>query len=230
MSRLDGAFILRTAKKLKAVEILGGKCIRCKQDNIACLCFHHKEIEEKEDIVAVLLYGRWSNIESEIKKCDLLCQNCHRVEHAQLEEVTHKQRNKKVLLEAVQKFKCEKCGFESNYNALDFHHNNKGDKEHTFARLSLYFTTVTDLTKKLLDELTKCKVLCANCHKIEHFDWNRYALLEKEIAEKVKSYKEHPAVDPKRIVALYKGGVGYKKIMQITKCSRATIWYYCHNL
>ena len=68
------------------------------------------------------------------------------------------------------------------------------------------------------------------CHKIEHFDWNRYNLLKKEIAEKVNSYKEHPAIDSKHIIALYKEGVGYKKIMQIMNCSRATIWYYCHNL
>jgi hypothetical protein len=58
--------------------------------------------------------------------------------------------------------KCTKCGF-SHPAALDFHHEDPTTKEgdvHFFAAGGQY--------KKAREEIKKCIVLCANCHRIHH--------------------------------------------------------------
>ncbi len=57
---------------------------------------------------------------------------------------------------------CAKCGFKEHTCALDFHHKNPDEKDFPIdAGYSM---------KKILAEIAKCIVLCANCHRIEHFE------------------------------------------------------------
>lgn len=69
--------------KLKAIEIGGGKCSRCNFDNPAALQFHHRDPKIKSFNVNTqeISLKRWSIVEEEITKCDLLCANCHAIEH-----------------------------------------------------------------------------------------------------------------------------------------------------
>ena len=62
---------------------LGLKCNRCNQGNPACLVFHHKDKKEKEISVGVAVAYAWSisRIKKEIEKCEVLCANCHMIEH-----------------------------------------------------------------------------------------------------------------------------------------------------
>lgn len=60
--------------------------------------------------------------------------------------------------------KCEKCGYNHNIAALDFHHLNPEEKEFAidlrkFSNMSL---------EKLQKELDKCILVCANCHRELH--------------------------------------------------------------
>lgn len=56
---------------------------------------------------------------------------------------------------------CEKCGYKEHACALDFHH--KGDdKEGGVAGM------LTHSHRNLINEVRKCVVLCANCHRVEH--------------------------------------------------------------
>jgi hypothetical protein len=57
---------------------------------------------------------------------------------------------------------CENCGY-SNPLALDFHHIDPATKEGNLAKSSYKWSR-----KRLLQEIAKCQVLCANCHRIEH--------------------------------------------------------------
>lgn len=58
--------------------------------------------------------------------------------------------------------KCSKCGYNTNYSALHFHHL----KDKSF---SLDSRNIGNRSKKsLLKELSKCQLLCANCHAEEH--------------------------------------------------------------
>jgi hypothetical protein len=58
------------------------RCVRCGFDHPAALDFHHRDPAEKKFGVAqgALKYA-WSTLLAEIAKCDVLCSNCHRIEH-----------------------------------------------------------------------------------------------------------------------------------------------------
>ena len=78
---------------------------------------------------------------------------------------------------------CSKCGF-SHPAAMDFHHIDKATKDggvHEFARLRNY--------KKAYQEIEKCVVLCANCHRIVHYDEH---LTEKKAKKAKKNGAEAP--------------------------------------
>jgi len=55
---------------------------------------------------------------------------------------------------------CEKCGYNVHPVALDLHH--IGEKTNSISQL-IYRGSA----KAILEELKKCIVLCANCHRIE---------------------------------------------------------------
>ena len=73
---------LRNEKKIKAIEYLGGKCMKCGGEFQPCVFdFHHRNPAEKEHKIGTLCSRSWENIVKELDKCDLLCANCHRIEH-----------------------------------------------------------------------------------------------------------------------------------------------------
>ena len=59
------------------------KCNRCNEDDYRCLQFHHTNGEEKDIIIADATRMGYSieRIKKEIKKCEVLCANCHAKEH-----------------------------------------------------------------------------------------------------------------------------------------------------
>lgn len=72
----------RYKNKQKGIEMLGSKCSKCFSTDRDVLTFHHINPDEKE----LGLADSWSNVnwntlEAEIKKCVLLCCNCHMKEH-----------------------------------------------------------------------------------------------------------------------------------------------------
>lgn len=68
-------------KKLLAVKSLGGKCVRCGYDKcLAALEFHHQD-PNKDVEVSSLRRRTLDKILEEVRKCTLLCANCHREEH-----------------------------------------------------------------------------------------------------------------------------------------------------
>ena len=60
------------------------KCAWCPEADPACLDFHHDDPTQKEQHVAKAVRLGWSieRIESEMRKCIILCANCHRKHHA----------------------------------------------------------------------------------------------------------------------------------------------------
>jgi hypothetical protein len=65
--------------KRKAVELLGGKCQRCGYNKcLRALQFHHLDPEQKCFGIGEPSATRiWFRIVEELKKCILLCANCH---------------------------------------------------------------------------------------------------------------------------------------------------------
>ena len=67
---------------------------------------------------------------------------------------------------------CELCP-ESHPACLEFHHVNPAEKKFTIGRQERYISM-----KSLQAEIAKCRVLCANCHRKEH--WLRRRLQQTE--------------------------------------------------
>jgi hypothetical protein len=59
--------------------------------------------------------------------------------------------------------KCEMCG-ESRFWVLDFHHKDPKEKD-----LEVSLLTRKGSKKRIVKEIEKCSVLCANCHRDLHF-------------------------------------------------------------
>jgi len=59
------------------------KCEKCGENHSAVLEFHHKNKDEKNNEVAFMAYYGYSKerIMMEMKKCQVLCSNCHKKVH-----------------------------------------------------------------------------------------------------------------------------------------------------
>jgi hypothetical protein len=73
--------------KIKLVNSLGGKCKQCGYDKcISALEFHHLK-KDKEGCVCLLISKGFVNRAiAEAKKCKLLCANCHRETHFEIDD------------------------------------------------------------------------------------------------------------------------------------------------
>jgi hypothetical protein len=68
--------------KKRAVEFLGGKCIRCGFDeNYIVFEFHHPNSDKEKSWGELRNKKGWESILKEIKKCQLVCSNCHKIIH-----------------------------------------------------------------------------------------------------------------------------------------------------
>lgn len=72
-------------KKLKQTL----KCEKCGEDHPACLEFHHINPEEKELEISKLVKVSKKKVIEEIKKCIVLCANCHRKLHHKVDYIKH---------------------------------------------------------------------------------------------------------------------------------------------
>jgi hypothetical protein len=59
-------------------------CTRCGEDHPACLQFHHSDPSAKETSIADAVRRGFSRkrVLAEIRKCEVLCANCHLKHHA----------------------------------------------------------------------------------------------------------------------------------------------------
>lgn len=75
----------------------------------------------------------------------------------------NKLKRRERFLELKSTLKCNRCG-ENDIACLDFHHTDKDDKDFSISAV------VKDYSwDRILEEIEKCEVLCANCHRKEHF-------------------------------------------------------------
>lgn len=65
--------------------------------------------------------------------------------------------------------KCSRCGYDEFIGALDFHHVDSASKDHEIARL---LTVNRNNIAVIEAELTKCVLLCKNCHAFIHWGYH----------------------------------------------------------
>lgn len=103
------------------------------------------------------------------------CQRQYAKEHYKINKDIYKEKNKKNKLRNrnlyidYMKWKCcSRCWFDNIY-ALQFHH--LSDKFKWVSNLINEWYSV----KRIFDEISKCEILCANCHAIQTAkDYNWY--------------------------------------------------------
>lgn len=67
-------------RKMYFINLLGGKCKKCGYNkNLSVFNFHHKDPDKKELNLDIRSMGNnsFEKLEKEVKKCSLLCSNCH---------------------------------------------------------------------------------------------------------------------------------------------------------
>jgi ribosomal protein L44E len=158
-------------RELKAaiIELLGGKCIDCGyQACPAALDPHHVDPSEKEFALSSFR-GSSTRLRAELTKCVLLCANCHRLRHA-LEDVNAKggpvvefRRRMKARAVSYMGNACAGCGRSGHQAIFDFHHLDPAEK-----KFGITTDGIPRPWEKVLAELAKCVMLCANCHREVH--------------------------------------------------------------
>lgn len=68
--------------------------------------------------------------------------------------------NKQIILNSFGK-KCQICGYDKCQAALEFHHKNPKEKEFNISKIA----GKNNLSYKDIQEVCKCVLLCANCHR-----------------------------------------------------------------
>ncbi len=103
------------------------------------------------------------------------CRDCHNG------YVKQKYQERKTMITNLKaQIKCAKCG-ESRGYCLDYHHIDPTTKKFTIAKFISNSTSLEGLT----EEIEKCIVLCANCHREYHYlsERDKTLNIQKYIAE-----------------------------------------------
>lgn len=110
-------------------------------------CKEEKPTEEFE--IANIVKGKEYR-RKKCKSCKQLTQNIRRKKTA------------KIICNLKKSLECVRCGF-SDYRALEFHHLDRSTKSFNISE------SFTWSFGKIQEEIEKCEILCANCHRIEHY-------------------------------------------------------------
>lgn len=164
-------------------------CEECGKTDPEVLDFHHRESEQKREKVSQLVINEASTerIRTEVDRCDVLCANCHRGRHVspadlavdielrenpirlvakrpdgETSEVTTPERRRAWVNSYKEEEGCADCGYEDGAS-LDFHHVDD-TKDLTVSRL----VSEGYGTERIVREMQRCAVLCANCHRRRH--------------------------------------------------------------
>lgn len=105
----------------------------------------------------------------ELAKCDVVCANCHRERTMARIPRRDKARNAQqkyrdsvsFLINQLKSKPCERCGDVLSPWQKDFDHINPDLKVMHIGRFRRYGTK-----EKILEEIQKCRLLCANCHRL----------------------------------------------------------------
>jgi hypothetical protein len=130
--------------------------------------FDHRDpaIKRKDVSALVKRMVTWGSVLEEIAKCDLVCACCHRLRTYEGGKgyKTLRFRHHSLILDRLKSdTACLDCGGFFMPCQMDFDHVQKGAKKANIARL------VGSSTEVLVQEIAKCHLVCANCHRVRGF-------------------------------------------------------------
>jgi len=126
---------------------------------------------------------------AEVAKCDVVCANCHRVRTRDMEQTRPRKnrtgsaearkaavwRDHSALLDMLRRKPCEDCGGSFPPCSMDFDHRDPSTKRFVVTRMRARATV-----ERILAEVAKCDIVCANCHRLRTFERREAARLERE--------------------------------------------------
>lgn len=153
----------------------------CGECHLAVLEFDHVDRKRFGISAAVASGVRIERLQQELARCEIVCANCHRRrtidrgDHwrsrpASEERLGPRTRQQAAVRAWLAKNGCLDCA-ENDLRVLEFDHV-RGDKLATIAQLIVREANL----KRLADEIAKCDVVCANCHRrrtAQRANWKR---------------------------------------------------------
>lgn len=136
-----------------------------------CMDFDHlPQYEKKRDIShLVLKAASLERLREEIAKCQIICANCHRLTSFFRDYLRSKTKQRKgnsllgyeYLVKLKTSTPCTDCNQFYEACEMDFDHVKGVKYMNVGGMIGLRF-------EKILEELAKCELVCANCHRIRH--------------------------------------------------------------
>lgn len=154
----------RHQRYLRIDSLKSAPCLDCKRTFPPCVMdFDHLDEGIKvSNVSRIVGSAPWDVVLEEIAKCALRCACCHRLK-SWLSRTKHPEKKLSKKRELVRSFKtrpCVACGESFHPCQMDFDHV-RGVKRGAVSQL-------TSLSwGEILEEMGKCDVICANCHRIK---------------------------------------------------------------
>lgn len=102
-------------------------------------------------------------------------------EYDRVRSAERRERSRMFVRKHLEHHPCVRCG-EEDWRVLEFHHRRKIDK-----RFSVGFMVSRGMpVDQIKEEMTKCDVMCSNCHRRHHYE-------EREMNESVKRERVYRA-------------------------------------
>jgi hypothetical protein len=220
-TKTEHNYILSWSKRIICLDNFNWECNRCKKKvDIYDFDFHHIDPNEKEFEINRLRNFCIEKILKELDKCILVCSDCHNKIHEEENGISDRLERARNLLYSIRGIEhCEECGIEKVGNNLCFHHIDQSEKEFKISRLLLKLRKrglqLEDVQSEIIEEVEKCEVLCHNCHRKRHFDFEKFDKYKDEIYKRVKTHKpSKKPLDKELVIEEYNNGL---RIIDIAK-------------
>jgi hypothetical protein len=150
------------SKQTLVGSLKAGPCVDCLRTfPSCCMDFDHVRGEKTKSVARIVSSSSPNRILEEVAKCELVCACCHRVRTSARKEAPKNPRWLR-FYERLIPFKsrpCLDCGVPFPTCCMDFDHV-RGDKTIILAKM------FTFPWAKVLEEIDKCDLVCACCHRI----------------------------------------------------------------
>jgi hypothetical protein len=156
-----------------------GACSDCGRSfDPRCMDFDHTQTNKLSAPADLMGKGRNRAVMlSEIKKCQLVCANCHRIRtFSRIQRRTYRPSELSGVIDRLKLgHACLSCGENFPPECMDFDHRDPTTKKFSIGRMrpkSMKFLP------QLLEEIQKCDLICHNCHRLrtsKTFGWQSSA-------------------------------------------------------